>query len=746
MLIVNFSTGAPHAHILLYLVDEEGNAPPTLFDITTGENSEELNLELFKSIEETNDDLYSSSLDEAKCQVHENADEEDLSEDCESCKVLKELVKKYQSHVCTFSCHKKHKFMKIHKKEGLAISETMSETDETEEIIHQTCRFNFPRFPIDKTTLIFPIPKNEDTKESNRMKEDLRHIKAYLIRRTQFIINKENEKIWKKFESMTFNEFLQDLGFHKDISPDLPEEERNSLARKRYINALRADVNDSGLIIKKRSNKDVYINNFNLTLMPLLKSNHDIQNVINPRAVANYVTNYLTKNEGGTSKLLKTLEEETRHIEKFEQLKKFAYVLDKSREASIQECVYQLGGLPMSKFSIRVKYISTTHPNQRDGLLKSNIEDLEENEPIFHKSIHQYYELRPSNEEDDSEDWDQMTLSEFVAYYEISLNPSKKDRPNYIAMQDNVGFIYRRTETAILRYYLRYEEPEDLAAGLLILFYPFRNEIEDIHNNNPLELINENKDFIEGKRQLFEKNQNLVGLIEEIQKLNQENEEKDEDGETCEEELIFEETTSEKDIQNFLESAKKTAKSNISSSVDMVIPGVESIRERSILLNRGQRKLFQDLCERFDMYSTVEDPIYLFLSGEAGVGKSWLLKLIIDTVKFLQMKSGDDLSKPKCITMAPTANAAMIVGGKTIESALAINPKKKWNYVKASDERHANMKFLYDEVEVVFVDEISMVGCNKLTTINFRMQDYSEGNNKTKFMGNRSFIACGDLR
>ena len=81
----------------------------------------------------------------------------------------------------------------------------------------------------------------------------------------------------------------------------------NSLARKRYIDALRADVNDSGLIIKKRSNKDVYINNFNLTLMPLLKSNHDIQNVINPRAVANYVTNYLTKNEGGTSKLLKTL-------------------------------------------------------------------------------------------------------------------------------------------------------------------------------------------------------------------------------------------------------------------------------------------------------------------------------------------------------------------------------------------------------------------------------------------------------
>lgn len=110
------------------------------------------------------------------------------------------------------------------------------------------------------------------------------------------------------------------------------------------------------------------------------------------------------------------------------------------------------------------------------------------------------------------------------------------------------------------------------------------------------------------------------------------------------------------------------------------------------------------------------------------------------------MKSGDEIEKPKILCMAPTANAAMIVGGKTIESALAINPKNKWNYVKASDERQSNMKFLYEDIKVVFTDEISMCGTNKLTVINFRMQDYSEGSNKMKFMGNRSFIACGDLR
>lgn len=110
------------------------------------------------------------------------------------------------------------------------------------------------------------------------------------------------------------------------------------------------------------------------------------------------------------------------------------------------------------------------------------------------------------------------------------------------------------------------------------------------------------------------------------------------------------------------------------------------------------------------------------------------------------MKSGDEVQKPHVLTMAPTANAAMIVGGKTIESALAINPKQKWNYVKASDERFSNLKFLYENVKVLFTDEISMVGTNKLTTINFRLQDYSEGADKLEFMGKRSFVACGDLR
>ena len=44
------------------------------------------------------------------------------------------------------------------------------------------------------------------------------------------------------------------------------------------------------------------------------------------------------------------------------------------------------------------------------------------------------------------------------------------------------------------------------------------------------------------------------------------------------------------------------------------------------------------------------------------------------------------------------------------------------------------MKFQYEEVEVMFVDEVSMVGSMKLTKINFRLQDLADRENKLKFM------------
>ena len=110
------------------------------------------------------------------------------------------------------------------------------------------------------------------------------------------------------------------------------------------------------------------------------------------------------------------------------------------------------------------------------------------------------------------------------------------------------------------------------------------------------------------------------------------------------------------------------------------------------------------------------------------------------------MSSGDEVTKSKVIVMAPTANAAYIVKGKTIESALGINPKSFNNYIKPSEERQSNLKFVYEDVTTVFCDEISMVGANKLAKINYQLQSLSDGVRKREFMASRNFLASGDLK
>ena len=138
-----------------------------------------------------------------------------------------------------------------------------------------------------------------------------------------------------------------------------------------------------------------------------------------------------------------------------------------------------------------------------------------------------------------------------------------------------------------------------------------------------------------------------------------------------------------------------------------------------------------------------EPPVYIYIAGNAGTGKSHLVRLLIEAVKIINIKPRDDLKKPPILVMAPTANAAFIIGGRTIDSCLGFNHLDKNRYTQSDQGRMSMMKFQYEDVRVLFIDEISMVGSMKLTKINFRLQDLADGNNKLKFMGGRSIVASG---
>jgi hypothetical protein len=208
------------------------------------------------------------------------------------------------------------------------------------------------------------------------------------------------------------------------------------------------------------------------------------------------VIGYLTKSESGMSQLLKAVNEQAGDISNMEILNQLASVLDKHREVSIQETIYRILSLPMTKSSLKVKYLSTIHPHFRDGLLKGNLEDLEDGDSIFHFSAHDYFSKRELKciegihyEEDEMQQnyWTDLTLAEFWSSYDIVYGKNKPDakvNSYHIPLITGVGYIKRRKERCVLRYYLNYENDEDFKRGLLILFFPFQNEMKDIHEKD----------------------------------------------------------------------------------------------------------------------------------------------------------------------------------------------------------------------------------------------------------------------
>ena len=96
--------------------------------------------------------------------------------------------------------------------------------------------------------------------------------------------------------------------------------------------------------------------------------------------------------------------------------------------------------------------------------------------------------------------------------------------------------------------------------------------------------------------------------------------------------------------------------------------------------------------------------------------------------------------------MAPTANAAFIVGGKTIDSVLGFAPTDNNRYTQASSGKMAMMRHEFEDLHAIFCDEISMVGSMKLSRINYRLQDIVDESRKHAFMGGISFIASGNFK
>merc|ERR1712101_15812 len=279
----------------------------------------------------------------------------------------------------------------------------------------QICRHNFPKYPVPETTILKEYNEIErnDVALMKMCKKNLDTIQKFILRQTADNL--------EEFEKLKFDDFLNELGINKDD----------------YIMALRGTVNQKMMFLPKRNCNQIFINNYNPKILKDDPSNQDIQIIAGEEAafaVATYTAKYISKDESGQSKLLKRIEEESRLFGDSTdlKLKKLGKVLEDTREVSMQEVIFRLFGYNMCSSSCKKKFIQTLPPDKRDGLIKPNIKELDDNDKIFCYNIIDYYQNRPDSLED-------ISLASFAANYEYyKTMPNKKDINKDYTIDDNI--------------------------------------------------------------------------------------------------------------------------------------------------------------------------------------------------------------------------------------------------------------------------------------------------------------------
>lgn len=150
----------------------------------------------------------------------------------------------------------------------------------------------------------------------------------------------------------------------------------------------------------------------------------------------------------------------------------------------------------------------------------------------------------------------------------------------------------------------------------------------------------------------------------------------------------------------------------------------------------------------------MEKPSIVFITGNAGTGKTTFLKYItqdnedmtIDTDNIDFVEAVNSIREGEKIVVAPTGVAAINAGGSTINSFFQINPYKKYPEkfdVFSEFKYRREKKEIIRDISVLIIDEISMVKCEVLDLLNTILKAF-RGKYDLPF-GGVQLVVIGDL-
>ena len=581
---------------------------------------------------------------------------------------------------------------------------------------------------------------------------------------------------------------------NKDLPTDLTLEELVTMAHVTlddYTKALSISKCGQSVILKRQPCEQ-NVNCYSPAILRAWQVNMDIQYVINAYACVMYIASYVLKAEKGMGELLKQAAKELQQGNTRQQLNKLGSVFLTNREVSAQEAVYRILSMPLRRCSRTTIFLNTDHKDSRDSLLLpfTQLEKLDDNdENVYCKNIIDRYAARPEKLED-------MCLAPFAANYtfkretgndvtqyedNISGESDTELPPDDIVSNDSIitllnglGYMRRRNQKAIIRWhnFNIEKEPEKHFRSRIMLFLPWReeNKLQGNYNSHAdryhdqMEEIRKIEDlFIHHEQEIddaFQQLQtvgppqdawdNLAPAAEESQQAAQDEGNADERPMAEEDiqdhinQIINERPQSKNDSLNlkYTKEARKELLTNQQYNRYM-----QHLNEQQKLVVMYHRKWCKETVLALKQNKPIK-PYCLFLSGPGGVGKSHVVKLIhTDTVKLLQCAHQITAEDVTILLTAATGVAAHNINGITIHSAFMLNDRKSTHstYYGLGADTLNTLQLHLEQLMVVIIDEISMIGAETLYKIHMRLQEIKGLSYSNTHFGDVTMIAVGDL-
>ena len=155
-------------------------------------------------------------------------------------------------------------------------------------------------------------------------------------------------------------------------------------------------------------------------------------------------------------------------------------------------------------------------------------------------------------------------------------------------------------------------------------------------------------------------------------------------------------------------------------------------------MNYNQKALLKQCIGRALGY--YDTPLQIFLTGPAGTGKTYTMKLIMET--YNRFTQAHNVQTNSYIAAASTGKAAMSIGGTTVHSVFAISQSQRNDGL--SFESLQAYRCAFTNVRVVLIDEVSMIGAGILHTIHERLRTILMEFEQP--FGGMDMIFCGDWR